>query len=767
MTRASAPRAASRLAALVAALALAQALPADDAGAQIIPLEPALPPETEAGSARPGLDLPEPGERAELSRRTEGDGSSAAPGPALVPLVPRGREAGVAAGLVRLEREADTADLAFILPGPPRPQDAPALVLSTRSGINVLPERSSLAVLLNGAEIARLSPGSFDGFAAERVPLPPDTLRAGLNALRIEARHVHRIFCGPEPAYALWSELDLRQSGIAVSASGAPSPGPSAEPGAAAFLAGLAALAATGAPLTLAGPAPLPGWAEAALPALLEAVTRALGQPLAGIVRTESWTLARPAPDPVRITFLEAEPGGAAGPLFRRGGDGAVVLAITPATRPEDLADALSAALPDESLAGPALRPALVTPGAAVPLARMGVPGGLSGAEHVFLRDIDFRLPDDWLLLAQQKARLDLDYAFAEGLGRGALLMVKVNGTTIRLLPLDRGDGTTLDTLPIRFEARLLRPGINRLTFEAEIPAAAPDLPCPEREEPMLRVHDSTALFVPESPRMRQPDLGRLVSRLGPASVETSRAAAAQLPPGTADLVRASLALGSPEEGARGTLRLKVPADLAELRDTPMAEARPVLEDMLLGTFRPGGMPGNGAAPPAVGTEEALGWRTLLGLDRLAELPATAGATLATLLPGGRAGPDAWAEGRSAQAVLLQPDPSGAPDLAWLVLRPDSNAAQVAAALSLARDAAEGPAGQIAALDATGEWSSWMAPDRPLRLLEPLNARNLRNVLGNYATWAPAYFVFAFLLITFMSAGIAILIILLTRRPRT
>ncbi|AMY70304.1 cellulose synthase [Frigidibacter mobilis] len=83
---------------------------------------------------------------------------------------------------------------------------------------------------------------------------------------------------------------------------------------------------------------------------------------------------------------------------------------------------------------------------------------------------MNFRLPDDWLILASQEARFTLLYGFADDLPAGSLMLVKVNGQTVRLLPLDRNGGSVQPPLEIGFAANLLHPGANRVSFEAILP---------------------------------------------------------------------------------------------------------------------------------------------------------------------------------------------------------------------------------------------------------------------------------------------------------
>ncbi|AMY70305.1 cellulose biosynthesis cyclic di-GMP-binding regulatory protein BcsB [Frigidibacter mobilis] len=190
------------------------------------------------------------------------------------------------------------------------------LVVAYRSSINVLPERSQLSLRVNGELAGAFLLTSFANFTP--VTLRTSALRPGLNRIQIDVAHHHRIFCGPEASFAVWTELLLPQSGVRVD---------TARIGvdAAGFLAAVSAQVASGAPIDIR--------AEGALdPQLLRHLASRLTGTLSAtpdfrIVST--WTPQTGAPPKARITVLQ---GGTGRASIEQGGDGAVVLLLDPAS---------------------------------------------------------------------------------------------------------------------------------------------------------------------------------------------------------------------------------------------------------------------------------------------------------------------------------------------------------------------------------------------------------------------------------------------------
>ncbi|MFP4450158.1 MAG: hypothetical protein ACLFP0_04435 [Rhodosalinus sp.] len=111
----------------------------------------------------------------------------------------------------------------------------------------------------------------------------------------------------------------------------------------------------------------------------------------------------------------------------------------------------------------------------------------------------------------------------------------------------------------------------------------------------------------------------------------------------------------------------------------------------------------------------------------------------------------------------MQPDPDRPGDI-WLVLGRSARPDEIVRVLAGSRDSRDGPSGKVALYEEATGWVSWTAPDRTLKLHEPLKLSNLRAVMGNHATLAPLGYVAAILALTVLSALVAMAILVLTRR---
>ncbi|MCE6969435.1 cellulose biosynthesis cyclic di-GMP-binding regulatory protein BcsB [Cereibacter sphaeroides] len=665
--------------------------------------------------------------------------------PWLIPLRPV-QEGADASGVFRLQGQHVRAAFRLFLPPA---GELGTLTLAYRSSINVLPERSSVVVRVNGEVIGRFEPRQFGPLAAVTLPLGTSA-RVGENTVTIETEHRHRIYCGAEAEFAVWTEFDLRQSGLVL-------PAEALDTSPETFLAAVTAQAASGRPLEIRA-------AEVPDEAALRDLAVALGRPLPGealpIALGQPWART-PSPSFARVSVL---PSDADRVSIRRGGDGALVLVLEhPAGRPPKTE--LVAGLFGRAASGTPSALPLLEPGAAVPLSTLGL-STLVTDDRYYRRDLDFRLPEDWLLLATQKAWFGLDYGFAEGLPEGAVLLVKVNGTTVRMLPLDREAGPVKPRLDIRFPARLLRPGPNRLTFESIIPGDPADEPCPAGAGDLLAVLDSSELTVPPAPRMEMDDMARDLARLRAEGIHPAT------PEGLARALPFMAAFGTGP--AEGEVSLTV-AGLHDLGRVPMAEAGLTPRLLALALLPPTVSrlverpeePATGAAPVPLGLGPAEGGSPpLVGTHWLGRAKALVAATLEPavvgarrlLQPGDGALAD-WLSVRKGVAVVLAPEPGRL----WVVLGPDAEPAAVAAALARAPHSPLGPQGQLAVLGTDGRWSSWTAPGILPRLKEPLSPGNLRQVVGNVASARPPMLLGGMLGLAWISAAVALAFVVRTR----
>ncbi|MEO8242008.1 MAG: cellulose biosynthesis cyclic di-GMP-binding regulatory protein BcsB [bacterium] len=656
-------------------------------------------------------------------------------------------------GHFRLSGEVASADFILTLPkGVPPP---PTLVLALRSSANVLSQASKLTVWVNGAESGSVQLDNIGAFADKSVPITG--LVTGENRIRLITAQSHRIFCGPEASFAIWTEVDLANSGVSVSPESMPTNGDS-------FVA-LAStqVMGTGAIDLLADPKT----DNALLGQVANRITAAIGGAVQ--IKVHSFYDVQAGPDAkVRVALI---PGPEPKATIRRGSGGAIVLQVEYSG--SKLPD-LDSMLPERS---PAASVPLLTPGRATPLADLGS-AEILGNTHYFRQDVNFLLPDDWLLLASQKAAFTLHYGFSADLAQGSLLLVKVNGQTIRVLPLDRDGGKVLPPLNMTFRANQLNPGMNSLTFEMSVPGDPPDLPCTPRSTDMLVILGDSSLNVPPSPRMWQSDISRSLARIGGDGIV--------IPPEIADPTRDEptlLAFGAlfrPLATDRVPARLHV-VDVGSVGLVPRGDTgvtRQMLQTAVfprLQTTLPqpaaaspaaytladdNGLPAKAAPQPVSNGGSWFGIGDLWPTNgwfaaRANEIRSLAFPGTSTLAE--------WLSGKSGQALLLQLDPTQ-PDDVWLVAGPDTSMTELAQQVDLLRRARRYDLhSQALLLQRDGTWVGWSANHRPA-LLEPLSISNLRPVLGNYASWWPSLFATLTLAFALISVIPALIYVLITRR---
>jgi len=329
-------------------------------------------------------------------------------------------------------------------------------------------------------------------------------------------------------------------------------------------------------------------------------------------------------------------------------------------------------------------------------------------------------------------------------------MLVKVNDTTVRLLPLDRDANKDRPLLDVGFPARLLRPGVNALTFVAIVPGDPANLPCPPINAPLLTIDPASTLEVPPSPRMVVPGLAAPLRALRPDQIVPPVSEA----PFTAAQKDTLAALSSALRPITGTERQDaVSLTVARLANTPG------LSLDLLGLQR---RDLDRLLTPPTGTVAPEETPVVSGL--MASLRALPSRLRQLALPGDPA-LTIWLDGRQASAALLAPDPDAPGDL-WLVLGPGADPVKLAPLLAQARLQPDGPAGQVSILALDGRWHNWH--DRTIApvLAEPLGIANFRQVAGNYASWSPLYFGMVLLWLTLLSVALALIFVVTTRGRR-
>ncbi|MBR9762623.1 MAG: cellulose biosynthesis cyclic di-GMP-binding regulatory protein BcsB [Rhodobacteraceae bacterium] len=707
--------------------ALAGALPAP-AGAQLIQLD-SVPevtrPAPEAPATPEAAPAVVPTERQWTAPEPAAEDRPSAPEELLLPLRPREPQGSQVAGH-RMQGEYPAEDFWLFLP---RAVDGAMLEITTLSSINLLPGRSEARVRVNGTEIGTLDLDHFSAAGTDRLAVPDGLLRAGRNLVELQLSQVHRVLCGPEASFGIWTDVISNRSGITI---------PRADLGedALSFIAATAAQLSQGRNFMLANS----DFSQvlAATPNIAQ-VEKLFGGLPPEIMIGDYYSVAEEAPQLARLTALPPQAPMPDLPAFRRGGDGAIVL-LTDSGQADKIASLLTGALDGPLQETPA---PLLAPGEARSFAALGIPAA-EGRGHYIRETISFRLPWNWLVLASQRAQMRLDYSFDPGLPKGAVLLVKINDRSIRLLPLDDEShtGGRQEPLVIPFAANQLEPGINEITFEALIPGEPADAACAPLMEPAFRIHDTTSLKVPESPRMTLPRIDRTLASIDISRITMSEAAQRTLPVGLLAQIASVYASDPGAESPAdplprtGAIRIGIPADLSMIPGDIVSRNVAGLEEALLSPPIPDGE----GVDPWANVDQDSWWSVLLDRRKASDSLRALGGKVASLWRGPESDLGGWLVDRSAEAMLLQPSMEE-PENLWLVVRPNTDYERLVASLADMQRGSDGPKGQVSLFGYDGSWEVWRSANRPVTMHEPLSFANARAVVGNYVTLSPGRYI--------------------------
>lgn len=353
----------------------------------------------------------------------------------------------------------------------------PRLRLTHVAAVSVMPEASRFTVEVDDRTVATLPIATNGSPKTVEIALPPGTLHAGWNLLRIEAEQRHRVECSPAATYELWTEIDRAHTGLVFANGFAP------ERRSLADVADLAPDETGRVHVRLVSPTdPEPARLTRAL-RLAQSVALAGGflDPVVSIERAPGkgpgidlliGTGARAGvaaaaalptdvvaliddPDPARMTVVTPE---------------------EPAALDHVVAEfAKAAAQPIGSEAGRRARAGLggtmIREGERRRFSELGATS-TEFTGRLFRTSLDLRLPADFHGGDYAKVALTLAGGYAPGLERTSRLTIRINGRQIAGAPLGARSGEIFSDRRLELPLSAFRPGRNRLEIEASLPAA-------------------------------------------------------------------------------------------------------------------------------------------------------------------------------------------------------------------------------------------------------------------------------------------------------
>lgn len=384
--------------------------------------------------------------------------------------------------------------------------------LALTSAVSVMPEGSSLRLMVNGQTLAERPIHAFGQPQKMLFDLPVGVFQPGLNAVRLSVSQRHRVACDPAATYELWSDIDPARTGLRFpdSALGLES------------LSDLAAIApdgrgATRLRIVLADASDMKALSRAV--AVLTRIARETGitHPIVEVTgstqHSDGLTLIMGTPDELRVLGSPAMPQPGNLTLVENGSGVTLVAAeldeagldnLAQRIGSGDLSVAARTGTPDGLAALRRLRATAVEPGTTLTLADLGARTSEFNGRLQRTR-FDLRLPDDFFPAETGSISLALAGGYAANLEQTSQIVVRVNGKVAAGLPLADPKGDVFSDKVLRLSLKAFRPGLNTVEMTTQTDTQA-DRHCDTlaalQDPPRFLLVEETRLDIPSYPRL-------------------------------------------------------------------------------------------------------------------------------------------------------------------------------------------------------------------------------------------------------------------------
>lgn len=422
----------------------------------------------------------------------------------------------------RLSGEDDTGRFTFALSAAQAAAGG-TLELAYRNAVSVLPDTSTLDIMVNGTAVSSVPVASPIGFLTEKLKLPAAVLKDGRNEVRVRARQQHRVDCSLDATYELWTEFDPELTGFRA---GRPAAFRSFDD-----LAAIGRNAAGKTEMRLVLPNPVTAdMLNEAAPVLQtlalflnrdDIVVSVADRPGEGAGidllvltdRTGSKMASLAAGAPQGLSVRNGSTSDRATVVLRSGSSGEITRQLLSAIR-----GPLDAGLQSGVFASKTGR-LFAEENRAYLLSETGYTTE-SFKGRLSRTAFDLVMPADFYPAEYATIDLYLKAATSPGLKQTSQFLVRVNDRVVKSYPFRNRDGEEFDGKRIELPMRAFRPGSNHVELLAEVPVEADDAcaPAARREgTPRFLLLDNTELHIPSLARIgRLPDLAAFSGRAYP-----------------------------------------------------------------------------------------------------------------------------------------------------------------------------------------------------------------------------------------------------------
>jgi len=683
---------------------------------------------------------------------------------------------------IRLAGERASRTALWILPPNARPD---TMVLHMQSSAYVLSEYSLMRVTVNGVELGREELEQIAGSQDVTFAISPDVPLYVRNVVKIEVAQTHRVACGYDASFELWTDVYLRRSGAEL-------PGDAYESSdLATTMARMASDAGAGQAIRVKATGSA---AEQAGHAARMDVLAQVGGLIGGPLRYTG------SPSEMEIELTPSVTGVA--PT-----NNGLAIGMTQGGR-ADLSQ-LRRAMTEPANMDVATRASMVEPNTAVRLSELGLDSALV-RDYFWSRSMSFELPSGYHSVTGDRAELLLSYAHVAGLTDGSAMRIYVNDTQVRIIPIDSRTPASELNLPVRFDAGLLDGGLNvlRIDVTREAPETAVD--CTVASTPVLEIDTASTLEIPRSPAFRRETIGSILTGLSPQGLDIDRnslqgtrrerqtelanvySMAAALPWGRgqdgdrlvvlSETALEGLNLGeyvssrpemlqlmrsAPDEAPLRPNRELVPEPRPEPAE-PLVDAQPETEDSIIERERDPFEPSGDGLLPRIQPREGANNASVLSIDDLWNGSVT---VQDWVFPHPPSQLKRWlshnlrVEGAASDgAMIFQLDDNNR--RAYFIVGEDASLPDALEALHIAMQTPARMNGHFAVYRPDVGWQVWADKSRLPELIEPLRLDNAGRVVGTYAGARPREFALLLIIAAAITAVCATLSLLASRRNK-